>query len=796
MWSSVAMAAILAACTADEMLSERRTDQLAYMAEELTPVRVGVALGEEEWADDADTRAGQTLNDGEFSLMYSTNSNSAVCLYADDGSGSNYTFYEYKVVAGSGENAISPASTAAYFPTEGTTVNVYGWYPYNSGSTSFTVKDNQTADNDYILSDLMLANKDRCTRAKNNNNVYVVTAAPLAFRHVMAKVKLNVTAGTGVTIKSVKISGVKRTVVISGPDGNGELSIGPATGNADDITVHGTIAAGATANVAAVIPPQTLTGSFVEINATYGNKTGNVTYQLGSNGKAFATNTVYKATMTVNKQDIGQTISIAQWTEAIGSVTVKPTTTGGNISFEGDTDLTLTYGDSNGTAIINEMGGTFTATSSDTGIATAAVSSTTVTITPEGAGSAKVYVTKSDGTSYGVLNVTVNKATPTVTDPSYVSSTLTYNGSGQTLITSGSSPTGTTLYYAVNQSASSAPTTGWGTTLPTGTDVGTYYVWYKVEGGANYNDFDAVVLTGGKEIGKGTPTLKLSQTSVSQFVGSTTSVTITRDTNTTHQSISVSSNDDSVATGSITDNTLNITLGNTAGTATLTVKVEGNEYWNEKTAVFTATVIPQDTSLSNLKSSWDSQYLGASVYNDGTVSWYTSLNGMTRIGVVAYHAANTDVDSGVNGSRILVLATDNARESCQWGHSNYTCDNQSHGTYTYSKSGNSGYLQTQALCENGSNYTDHPAAYAAWTYNVSLSSIEGRSDLHWFLPSSEQWGWMKDQRDKAGMSSSGYYWSSTEYNSSYAYSLNGYYGNVSKYNSKLNNLVSRACFAY
>lgn len=87
-------------------------------------------------------------------------------------------------------------------------------------------------------------------------------------------------------------------------------------------------------------------------------------------------------------------------------------------------------------------------------------------------------------------NNTINKRPVTVTTvPTYVSAGLTYdgtnntNGSDQTLITAGACGTGGVMYYYVSTSSStpswsSASDSGWSTSLPTGKDAGSYYVWY------------------------------------------------------------------------------------------------------------------------------------------------------------------------------------------------------------------------------------------------------------------------------------------------------------------------------
>lgn len=98
-----------------------------------------------------------------------------------------------------------------------------------------------------------------------------------------------------------------------------------------------------------------------------------------------------------------------------------------------------------------------------------------------------------DGTHYNAGTVenadwkfTITKGTPTVTKPT--EKTLTYNGSAQELVNAGSTNDGT-LYYAVT-TENKAPTDEnlYTTSIPTDTDVGTYYVWYKVVGDDNHSD--------------------------------------------------------------------------------------------------------------------------------------------------------------------------------------------------------------------------------------------------------------------------------------------------------------------
>ena len=65
--------------------------------------------------------------------------------------------------------------------------------------------------------------------------------------------------------------------------------------------------------------------------------------------------------------------------------------------------------------------------------------------------------------------------------------TLPYTKRNQTLVEAGSC-TGYEMAYALGENGENAPTTGWSTAIPQGQQSGSYYVWYKVLGGENYED--------------------------------------------------------------------------------------------------------------------------------------------------------------------------------------------------------------------------------------------------------------------------------------------------------------------
>ena len=88
------------------------------------------------------------------------------------------------------------------------------------------------------------------------------------------------------------------------------------------------------------------------------------------------------------------------------------------------------------------------------------------------------------------VTVSIAKADSSVTTAP-IANTLTYTGGAQELVTEGVA-TGGTLQYAIGTDETTAPTDGWSTDLPTGTNAGTYYVWYKVVGDENHNDTEPV----------------------------------------------------------------------------------------------------------------------------------------------------------------------------------------------------------------------------------------------------------------------------------------------------------------
>ena len=93
----------------------------------------------------------------------------------------------------------------------------------------------------------------------------------------------------------------------------------------------------------------------------------------------------------------------------------------------------------------------------------------------------------------GSKTVVIEKADAKFTAPT--ANKLTYNGKEQALITEGKVEGGT-FVYALGEDAENSPAGRNAVSeVPTGTDAGTYYVWYKVLGDENHNDTEPVCVT-------------------------------------------------------------------------------------------------------------------------------------------------------------------------------------------------------------------------------------------------------------------------------------------------------------
>lgn len=395
---SMAALAVMAVVGCAEEVSELFTGNA-------TKVEIAATVGPTQ--SSALTRGADGLDGTSgFSLLWSTNNSSKVKIWADNGSGS-FSEYSYKVT---GATALTAESTTPTFPAGVTSVSVYGWYPYTA-SNSFTIQSNQQTDDNYCLSDLMLAQPATCTRVLNTG---AVTPAALNFQHVMSKVKIVVSPASGITITGISLGNVKPSTTITyNGSANPKLSAGEASGSVGTVTLlsGGSITSSNTAaqrTFCGVFPAQSISGNFITINATSGGGSGTITYSLPS-AKAFASGNEYTANIEISASQIGQTVSLADWTGADGTVNISA---GGDAPTLSEESLTLTFRSGTGSVTASMTGASsFGAVSDATGKATVSASGATITVTPVAAGSANISVfptNKSGVFSSAVLPVTIN----------------------------------------------------------------------------------------------------------------------------------------------------------------------------------------------------------------------------------------------------------------------------------------------------------------------------------------------------------------------------------------------------
>ena len=292
---AAAASVMLAACSSDETTTEQTTLRL-------TTKNVV-----------ADTRsAAQDLQLTQFA-----NGQSVGVFLAEDVSGTptltgtdvtSYTQPLSYTADGAGN-----LTNAQYWPASGNGLFIYGIYPanaataYNATGVEFSVQADQSSDANYMASDLM-------TGAPAANPVArVSTPVALTFTHLLTKVNINLTAGTGFTAAdltnaTVSILGLKPTTTFSVQS----TTVTAASGTATDI-----IAGTGVTTSAIIVPSQSVAAgtNFIKVSCAGGD----YIYQMGT-ATTFGASSVYTYNLTVNKTGITlSTASITAWT-SIGAV--------------------------------------------------------------------------------------------------------------------------------------------------------------------------------------------------------------------------------------------------------------------------------------------------------------------------------------------------------------------------------------------------------------------------------------------------------------------------------------------
>ena len=250
------------------------------------------------------------------------------------------------------------------------------------------------------------------------------------------------------------------------------------------------------------------------------------------------------------------------------------------------------------------------------------------------------------------------------------------------------------------------------------------------------NSHAGYAATGTYTIGKKAGTIEYATTNISKRYGDAAFInTLTKNGDGT---VAYTSSNESVATVD-SDGKVKITQGATSGSTaiiTATVTPTDNFTFEDPSVTYTLTVSSAAYTISQLKANVGSGsgYLGYEVWSNGDLihkdSGVTPTDGSAaKAGYVAY-LSTSDVDTGVSGSRILVISAVDVGNKTSWGPTS-RCS-------SHTLSDNSslrGYSNTSTMvnCAN-----EHLAAKAAWNYSTAIPT-GGATPAHWFLPSYKQY---------------------------------------------------------
>ena len=249
------------------------------------------------------------------------------------------------------------------------------------------------------------------------------------------------------------------------------------------------------------------------------------------------------------------------------------------------TSGTITY-PSNATFTVSGNTGTLSVSSNNNNIATASVSGNTVTVkSGTTAGKAIITVTSAEASNYtaksATYTATVNNGTISLSATPYNG---TYDGKAHNALTNVSAnPSDAKIEYSTNG-------TTYSTTMPTVTNSSSFTVTVK----ASQEGYKTQITTETVKVSKAEGKLTLSATSGTYTYPNSGTFTVSGNTG----ALSVSSNNNNIATASVSGNTVTVKSGTTAGKATITVTSATATNYNAKSATYTATVNNGTISLS------------------------------------------------------------------------------------------------------------------------------------------------------------------------------------------------------
>ena len=248
---------------------------------------------------------------------------------------------------------------------------------------------------------------------------------------------------------------------------------------------------------------------------------------------------------------------------------------------------TYTYPNSGTFEVTNNTSrGELTVSSDASNIATASIDGNTITVKPETvAGKANIIVRSAANGEYAenkVIHVaTVKNGTIELEAIPYDG---VYDGQAHNALTNVSAnPSDAKIEYSTNG-------TTYSTTMPTVTNSSSFTVTVK----ASKEGYKTQITTETVKVSRAEGKLTLSATSGTITYPSNTTFTVSGNTGT----LSAFSNNNNIATASVSGNTITVKSGTTAGKAIITVTSAEASNYNEKSATYTATVNNGTISLS------------------------------------------------------------------------------------------------------------------------------------------------------------------------------------------------------
>lgn len=285
---------------------------LAACNSEMDDLNVEIRLRSGLDVQQTDTRAATGIQSKEF------DEGAAIDVYiSEDTDDTPTTTYAQPLTYTIDSDKKTMKGTQQYYPTSGNGVNIYAIYPSGTSvaeNNTFTIKEDQSVDDNYKASDLMYG-----APANNATVARTKSAVNIGFKHLLSKVTVKLESGKGapdlngavVTLKSVKPSTTLTASITEG-------KVSEASGDPKNIKVMKaeTTTTTDTPEGSAVIVPQTLGLGFIEVELATGGvltSTGLTSGNTSLESVVLEAGKAYTYTITVNLTGLDVTASIEDW---------------------------------------------------------------------------------------------------------------------------------------------------------------------------------------------------------------------------------------------------------------------------------------------------------------------------------------------------------------------------------------------------------------------------------------------------------------------------------------------------